>query len=247
MLLIDEKNLGTIPTSEIEALAASMLMENYIQVVDREMVRTNLKKQQNVLKMTGDRRGAAAAGLQFGADIVISGEAVAKPSATRIGGSNLRTYQAVTTLRAIRTDNARMLATSSETASVVALEDVSGSSKALKMAGGKALDKLITSMLKAWEGGDADASAASSIEIVVGGVDKIWKLKAVRDALRQRPDFVKKCYQKDFTSGVATFSVISDVTPSELAENMVLRPPEDLKIQVLQISQGKIALVAVAR
>ena len=39
---------------------------------------------QQLLKMAGDPRGAAALGLQFGADVVIMGEVVAKPSARRI-------------------------------------------------------------------------------------------------------------------------------------------------------------------
>ena len=143
MILVDEKSLGTIPTAEVEAIAIQMLLNSNAQIVDQDMVRANLSKGQQILAMSGDNRGAAALGLQFGADLTIVGEVVAKPSARRIGDSNLRSYQAVATLRAVRTDNSATIASSSEDASVIGLDDVGGSSKALKAAGGKSLAILI--------------------------------------------------------------------------------------------------------
>ena len=54
------------------------------------MVRSTLARGQQLLQMAGDDRGAAALGLQFGAEVVLVGEAVSKPAATRIADSNLR-------------------------------------------------------------------------------------------------------------------------------------------------------------
>ena len=54
MRLIDEKSLGTIATSEIEAMAVQMLLDNNLRVVDQDMVRANLKKDQQMLKSVGD-------------------------------------------------------------------------------------------------------------------------------------------------------------------------------------------------
>lgn len=244
MLLIDEKNLGTIPTSEVEALAARMLLQNGLNVVDQEMVRANIKKDQQLLKMAGDARGAAAVGLQFGAEIVIVGDAVAKPSAGRIADSNLRTYQAVVTLRALRTDTATALASASETASIIGLEDVSGSSKVLKLAGAQTLDILIPEMIDAWRESQGRAGGQRKIEIAFGGVDAVWMLKCIRKSLQDNAH-ISNMAQRNYTPGAATFEVNSSVSANALAEELVLNPPKKVRYQVLNVTARKINLRAV--
>ncbi len=245
MILIDEKSLGTIATSEVESMAADKLIARSVPVVDQDMVRANLARQQQLLKAAGDNKGAAAIGTQLGADVVIVGEAVAKPSARRIEDTNLRTYQAVATLRAVRTDNSATIASVSEDATVAALEDVSGSAKALRAAAEKSLGRLIPSLLSAWKPGTPAAAAGHRIEITVGGVDQLWKLKAVRDRLRNTPDAIRNVVQRSYTSGVAVFSVESAKPAEELAEDLVLQPPEGLKLQVLDTAAGALQIKAV--
>lgn len=245
MLLVDEKSLGTIATSEIEAMAIQMLIDEGVQVVDQDMVRANIKKDQKLLKMAGDTRGAAALGLQYGADVIIIGEAVAKPSARRIAESNLRTYQAVATLRAVRTDNSETIASASETASKVGLEDVAGSSQALKAAGEMTLSALIPKMLKAWESGGAASKRGLVINLTVGGVDKAWKLKEIREKLRGMDDVIVNVLQKSYTAGVAIFEIESVIPAEELAEKMLLNSPSGLKFQALDVGRAKIDMRAV--
>ncbi len=243
MLLVDEKSLGTIATSEIEALAIGLLIEEGVPVVDQDMVRANIKKDQKLLKMAGDARGAAALGLQYGADVIVIGEAVAKPSARRIAESNLRTYEAVVTLRAVRTDNSETIASVSETASKVGLEDVSGSSQALKAAGQQALTVLIPKMIEAWEGsGGAASRRGQVINMTIGGVDKAWKLKEIREKLRSMDDAIVSVLQKSYTAGVAIFEVESVIPSEELSERMLLDAPGGLKYQVLEVGRGKMEL-----
>lgn len=241
MLLIDEKSLGTIATSEIEAMAVPLLRAADFDVVDVEMVRSAIKKDQALLKSVGDARGAAAAGLEFGAEIVVAGEAVAAPAASRIAESNLRSYEAAVTLRAIRTDNAEVMTSASETASIVALEDVTGGSQALKTAGAAALGKLVAGLKKTW----ASEGGSARISVSVGGVDQAWKLKAVRECLRGMKDTVYNCLQRSYTAGVVVFDVESATPAEELSEKLVLAPPQGLKFQVLNVSRGKIQLRAV--
>lgn len=242
MILVDEKSLGTVATSEIEALAVRKLADRHIETVDQDMVRANLKRAQQALKGAGDNRGAAALGREFGADIILVGEAVCKPSARRIAESNLRAYQAVVTLRAVRTDNSVNLASASEDVSVVGLDDVSGSAKALRAAGEKALDQLIPVMMNQWQ---SSGGSMSAVEITVGGVDQIWKLQAIREALRSRTSDIPNVMQKSYAQGVAIFTVESRLPSEELAEALVLRPPEGLKLQVVEITPKALRLRAV--
>ena len=249
MLMVDEQSMGSIATAEIEAMAAAMLLDRNVRVVDQEMVRTNIQKGQQLLKIAGDNRGAAALGMQFGADLVIVGQVVVKPSARRIAESNLRTYQAVATLRAVRTDNSAMIASSSEDASIIGLDDVSGSSKALKAAGRKSLDVLIPRMLGTWAREPAGVAAAQGVvrvALTIGGVDQVWKLKAIRDQLRAMPASINDVTQRSYTSGLAEFDLDSFKPAEELAEELVLRPPQGLQMQVLEVGAGKISLRAVA-
>lgn len=246
MFLIDEKNLGTVATAEIEALAAEMWAKKNGQVVDQDMVRSNMKRDQTLLKSVGDSRGAAAIGLQYGADVIVVGEAVAKPSARRIAESNLRTYEAVVTLRALRTDTSETIASASKTASVVALEDVSGSSKALKAAGKESLNVLFPCIATKWcavPGKQADV--ASVVSLTVGGVDQLSKVRKIREKLKSIAG-ISRVEQKSYTSGIALFDLVTSKPIEELSEDIVLEPPEGLKYQVLSVAQGKIDLCAVS-
>lgn len=244
MVLVDEKSLGTISTSEIEAMAVKLLGEKEVETVDQDMVQANLERVQKALKGAGDNRGAAALGREFGADVVLLGEAVVKPSARRIAESNLRAYQAAVTLRAVRTDNAVNLASASEDASVVALEDVAGSAKALKAAGKKALDAIIPAMLAKWEktAGETAAKTKVNLDVTVGGVDQIWKLKATREKFKAMGKEIASVAQQSYAQGVAVFRIVSLLPSEELAEAVVMDPPPELKIQVVEIKPGALSL-----
>lgn len=251
MVLVDEKSLGTIATSEIESMAVRMLGERQIESVDQDIVRANLQRAQQALRSAGDDRGASVLGREFGADVIILGEAVAKPSARRIADSNLRSYQAVVTLRAVRTDNSANLAAASEDVSIVALDDVGGSAQALREAGRAALAALIPQMLEKWREGagpaltNAGSTATKAIELTVGGVDQVWKLKVLRDALRGRPNQIPEVVQRSYAQGLAVFRLTCRLPSEELAESLVLQPPEGLKIQVVEITPATLTLRAV--
>ncbi len=248
MIMIDEQSLGTIATAETEALAIRKLTALNVPVIDQDMVRANIGRSRQMLEMAGDNRGAASLGTQFGADLVLVGEAVAKPSAQRIAGSNLRSYQAVVTLRAVRTDNAATLAAVSEDSTQVGLEDVSGSAKVLRAAAEAALDRILPEMFRNWTPSGAEARAgafAHRIDLTFGGVDQVWKLRSIREALRARPDYFHNVTQRGYTSGLAEFSLDSKIPSEEMAEALVLTPPDGLRIQVLDIAVGRIQLLAV--
>lgn len=241
MVLVDEQNLGSIATSEIETMAVAKLLEHGCRSIDADMIRSKVKRNQQLLKSVGDNRGAAALGLEFGSDIVLVGEAVAKPSARRIADSNFRSYEAVVTLRAVRTDNAETIASVSEVGTVVGLDDVSGGSKALKSAGQKSLDKIVPQLAAKWT---AAASGPTPITLTVGGVDQVWKLRAIRESLRGR-DGLGNVTQISYTAGAAVFEIESREPAETLSEGLVTAPPKGLKFQVLEVSPGAIQLRAV--
>ena len=247
MILVDEQSLGTIPTAEVEAMAIRMLLDQGVQVVDQDMTQSNLAKGQELFRMAGDNRGAAALGLQFGADVILIGEVVAKPSARRISDSNLRSYQAVATLRAVRTDNSVTMASASEDATVIGLEDVVGSAKAIRAAGQKSLEQIIPALLQSWvRSGGKSTPQLLHVTLHVGGVDQLWKLRAIREQLKGMPREATDIVQRSYTTGAAVFELDSLVAIEELAEAIVLHPPADIQFQVLDIGASSIHLKIVS-
>ncbi len=249
MLLVDEKNMGSIPTAEVEAAGMARLLTLGCKTVDQDMLRAGIEQRKRLLKMAGDNRGAAAVGGQFGADIVIAGTAVCKPSARRIADSNIRNYQAVVTLRSIRTDNGSILATASETSTALDVEDIRGSSKALRAAAAVCLNSLLPPTLNAWERGAAGATAITPypyhIQITVGGADQLWKVKAMREKL-QAHDATANTVQRSYTAGAVIFELDANQAAEKLAESLVLDPPKALRLQALAVESGKIVFTLVS-
>jgi len=245
MVMVDEKALGSISTSEIETMAVKMLAEKGVETVDQSMVQANLERIQKALRGAGDSRAAAVMGREFGADVMLIGEAVAKPNAAKIGDSNLRSYMASASFRAVRVDNSVNIASASETATVVAMDDVTGSSRALKAAGEKALKTVVPELVKKWENPTAAGTAYEKrleIEVTVGGMDQIWKLKETRVRLKNMKKEVESVVQKSYAQGVAVFRVKSFLPAEELAEALVLNPPADLRVQVVEIHETTLSL-----
>ena len=245
MVMVDEKNLGTISTSEVETMAIKELGEKGIETVDQNMVQNNLERIQKAFRGAGDNRAAAAMGREFGAELILLGEAVSKPNAGKIADSNLRSYMASVSFKAIRIDNSVNLATASETATVIAMDDVNGGSKALRAAGGKALKTIIPQIISKWQAPNAPGAgnaAGGPIEVTVGGMDQIWKLKETRTRLKAMKEQISSVSQKSYAQGVAVFKVESLVPAEELAEELVMHPPEELKVQVVEIRPGSLNL-----
>ena len=244
LVMVDEKALGSVSTSEIETMAVSKLAEKGVETVDQSMVQANLERIQKALRGTGDSRASAVLGREFGADVMLIGEAVSKPNATKIGDSNLHSYMASVMFRAVRVDNSVNVASASEYATVIAMDDITGSSKALRAAGEKALDAVIPTLIAKWNSpGDASAAANAKvgIEITVGGMDQVWKLKETRVRLKGMKA-VSGVQQKSYSQGAAIFRVESSIPSEELAEELVLNPPEGLKVQVVEIKPAVLSL-----
>ena len=245
LVMVDEKALGSVSTSEIETMAVRKLAAKGIETVDQSMVQANLERIQKALRGAGDSRASAVMGREFGADVMLIGEAVAKPNAAKIGDSNLHSYIASVSFRAVRVDNSVNIASSSESARVVAMDDITGSSKVLRAAGEKALDAVIPALVARWNSSSAESAQAqekTAIEITVGGMDQIWKLKETRVRLKSMKKAVESVAQKSYAQGVAMFRVESLIPAEELAEELVLNPPEGLKIQVVEIKPTVLSL-----
>ena len=150
MVLLDEQATNGQVAVMSEALAVPLLLDRRVTVVDAGTVQANRDRLRALLIQEGDEQGALMAGLQLGADVVIGGTVETKRLAGQLAGSNLKSYLGTVTLRAVCTVDARLLATATDAATAIALDDATGTAKTLRLALAAALDKLVPAMLQSW-------------------------------------------------------------------------------------------------
>lgn len=237
MILIDEKNLGTYNVAEAEKVITEYLVSKGIDVVDTELIKTNVDRDKVLQAMTGGPRSAAALGLQFGAEVIIVGKAIAKGSAETIKDTSFRSYQASVSLKAIRTDTAEVLAIESNDAAKIHVDDVAGGTLAIREATAPLVASFIPKILSKW--GNPIQSNAQKIQLVIGDVQQVWQLSALKQLIRQIKG-VKEVIQRSFVSGVAIFDVHCNSDSQSLAEELTLSNPGYFRLKVLGIAPNKL-------
>ena len=237
MVIIDEKNLGAYNVAEAEKVITEYLMSNGLDVVDTELVKTNIDRDKALQAMTGGARSTAALGLQFGAEVIIVGKAIAKGSAENIKDTSFRSYQASVSLKAIRTDTAEVLAIESNDAAKIHVDDVAGGTLAIREATAPLIASMVPKILGKW--GTTSQSKAQKVQLVIGDVQQVWQVAAVKQLLRQIKG-VNEVIQRSFVSGVAIFDVHWSGESQRLAEELTLANPDHFKIKVLSITPNKL-------
>jgi hypothetical protein len=238
MVMIDEKNLGAYTTAESEKVITQHLLARGLDIVDAEMVRTSIDRDKILQGMISGPRAAASIGLQFGADVIIVGKAVAKGSAEQIQDSTLRSYQAQVSLRAVRTDTARVLGFESGSGAKVHVDDVVGGSEAIRAATEPLIAAILPKILAAWSG--PGASLSRKIKLVVGNVSQIWQVSAIKALLRKKIRNVEEVVQRNFVSGTAVFEVTCGGDAQALAEALTMAKPAYFRLKVVGVSPGKL-------
>jgi len=238
MIMIDEKNLGTYSIDEAEKVITEYLMANGMEVVDAELIKTNMDRDKALQIMNASPRSAAALGLQFGADVVLVGKAISKGSADQIKDTAFRSYQASVSLKAIRTDTAEILAMESREAAKIHVDDLAGGSLAIREAASPLIRDLLPKMTARL--GKAGSGEIRKIQLVIGDVTQIWQVAAVKQVLRERIPGTIEVIQRGFVSGVATFDIHCQGDSQRLAEELTLVNPGPFRLKVLGVAPNKL-------
>ncbi len=238
MILIDEKNMGTYSMNDAERIITDFLSAKGAEVVDAELVKTNVNRNKALHAMTSDPRAAAALGLQFGADIIIVGKAIAKGSAEHVRNSSMRSYRASVTLKAIKTDTAEVLATGTNTVAKLHVDDIAGGSAAIQDATTPLIKKLGRNLFNKLQ--KVATAKSRNIHLLIGSVSQIWQVAALKKMLRENISGVEDVVQRSFVSGVASFDVYWRGDSQALAEELTLAKPGYFKVKVVSVSPNKL-------
>ena len=241
MVLVEEKNLGAYSVSEAERNLAQQLIERGIEVVDTDLVKSSTSRDKLLHAATGGPNAAAAMGLKFGAEVIVVGEAIAKGSSTTVRDSNMRSYSAVVSFKAIKTDTAKIIATNSKSVSQMHVDDITGGTLAIR----KASDLAALDIIEKIVGGyDSSGNRSQPVRLLISNVYQLWQLAAIKKIVRQQAN-ASDVVQRSFVSGVAEIDLQWKGGTSLLAEELTLAEGQYVQLRVLGITPGKLDLQVV--
>ncbi|MEJ2367930.1 MAG: flagellar assembly protein T N-terminal domain-containing protein [Acidobacteriota bacterium] len=162
-----------------------------------------------------DENGQANLMKQYGAEVVILGDAQAS-SGGSIANSQLQSFQASVSLKALKTDTHELLATANGTGKAVHTGEI-GMDNALRQAATVAANRLVTELTKSWE------KELTSTRFLVLRIQGTTPEQATNIAHRLETEArgVKSAVIRDVdNSGTATLEVSMEGDASDLAQEL---------------------------
>ena len=193
------------------AILKKFLEAGFTRMVDQNQIEKI--RNSNVVKelIRGDTQAAIGLGLQLGVDIIIVGEAFSE-LVGRVQG-NMFSCRARVEVRAIRTDNAQIIAATGEHAGGVDLTEFTASKMSLNNAGELAGRYMVEQILKQGE------RTVNSVKLTVTGIPSFSRVNDLVKALRGL-NGVETVRIDEYTAGVATLDLTVSVSVQTLAAMM---------------------------
>lgn len=241
MIIMDE-TIGLTGTNIAVGQAEATMMEKFISagfnVVDSETVKANITRDKALRMLEGDNKAAAAEGLKYGAQVVITGKAFSKTAAGKLYGTNMHSIQATLQARVIKTDTAKVIASRSENAAQAHIDEMQGGSLAIKEASEKLSDELIQLIVKQWSGEVYGRS--QEITVMISGLASYRHLAAIKKFLEKGTQGVKAVHQRSFTGGVAELMLDYGGKSSNIADELAGRKFTGFRLEPTNVTPSRI-------
>ncbi|MFH1075002.1 MAG: FecR domain-containing protein [Candidatus Firestonebacteria bacterium] len=240
MVVFTEKvngQLSMIPLSEV--IFAEELLKNYLySVVDQATLNQIRENEKLKAALTDDKDGkkAAAAGLEFGADIIITGQVDA--SALNTGAAyGMITGIADMRIKVVKCDTAEIVAAKQRQERQPDVIVQGAFNGAVRKASSKLVAEINDEIVKSWK---KEALKGASINISLYNV-AFEKLEAVRNAISGISG-VKNVNQVSFVGGRALLTAAFSGDSLTLAEKAAEINLKDIKLNVVGISMNRIEI-----
>ena len=241
MVIIDAKIGGaesgySANLSESETVIIQKFTEKGFNFVDEATVKKNMKRNMALQAIGGDDNAAASIGLEYGAEVVIIGSAVAKLAGKGIAGTEMKSIHASITARAIRADTGEIISSASEKGAIAHLDETAGGALAIKKAGEKLASSLIDQIIAKWSG---EVGGQTTVQLTVSGIDFV-SLNKFKTIIQSQVRGVLKLNQRSFTAGVAVIDVETKTNAQSMAEELAMKNFETFKVEIIGLSSNKI-------
>lgn len=238
MVMIQEKNIGQsygyfeVDMTSAETAIIDKFMQNGFECVDPTTVKKNLKREQALAALSGDVTAAVAIGHDFGAEVVITGKAVAKVT-TGVNLYGMKSCQANLTARAIRTDTGTIIAVARGHGAKPHIDEITGGTMAIEEASKKAADELITKILERWRG---EFYNVTTVKLRLRGVESYSQLSDFKNTLKYYIRGIKDIYNRGLKGRTAELDLKITGNAGQLARELESKDLENFKVQVIEVS-----------
>jgi hypothetical protein len=246
MVVIDEKVAGVFGTTgwetvgQAESTLAQRLRAAGFQVVDPQTVRRNIARDKALRLLDGDEQAAVLAALQFGAQIVITGQAISKNAGGKLLGTNMQTLQATVQARTASSDDGHVIASRSAQGSQAHIDEVQGGVLAIEKASREVADGLVADLQMA-----RSAAAPREVTLVIGGLVSYRHLMAIRQFLESGLPGVKGVQVQQFAQGTAELGVQFASKSAAVADDLASRKFTGFRLDPISVTHNRIDLQAV--
>jgi hypothetical protein len=235
MVVIPEVHLsGKVPDPAGETEIIRQLVELGFNVVDQQQI-AMIREQEMVTNAINDPMAAASLGVEFGADVIIVGEAFSEFAGRN---NNMISCRARVEARAIHTRTGRILATDGHHGSGMDISENLAGKSALKNAGSTLGNYLISQLCEKYDE-SSPVTTTSAIEIMASNVD-FMSLKKLTDHLTSVRGVSN--VQKSMTGNVGRINLQYSGGIDKLAEEILSK--SSLGFDITGFSDNKLEMAA---
>jgi hypothetical protein len=210
-------------------------------IIDNNIISQNTRV--NPIYDKPDLNDIEAINLSLGsqAGVVIVGKSVASISPNIIG-ENIRSFKAIVSARAIRTDTGAEIATTMQTSVTANTDEIAGVRDALSRAGNLAGKDLASQIVAGWQ---KQEEPSNILEIIVEGTGDIANFEKFRRILNNISG-VKNLRTKELKPDEAVIIVDFQGTAKELADALTLKAFGLIGINIYEVSQDQLRIDLIA-
>ncbi len=224
-------------------IAENTIMDRFrekgFDFVDHQVQSKNIQVQPAYQIADLSNQAAVTLGKQADAEVVIVGKALAK-SAGSVAGTSMKSAQANLSLRAIQTDNGRVIASGTEHAASVHIDEVTGGSDAIKKASLKISDKLMDDIIKNFQ---KRVGATTLVQLTVNGLSGMNDWTRLKNLIQTQVRGVEAVHDRGFSGNMARMDVDMKGSAQSLAEEISRKSFNEFVIKVTGTTWNTVEMI----
>lgn len=252
MILIAEQNVGRPHYTYWWAhhgeqadltIAENTIMERFrekgFDFVDHMAQSKNIRVSPAFQVVDLNNQAAVTLGKQADAEVVIVGKALAK-SAGSVAGTQMKSAQANISLRAVQTDNARVLFSGSDHSAAVHIDEVTGGTEAIKKASLKLADRMADEILKNFQ---KRVGATTLVQLTVNGLTNHEDLRKFKNLIQTQIRGVDRIFERSFSGSTARMDVDIKGSAQSFSEEISRKSFQDFIVKVTASTWNTVEVV----